>query len=410
MKTNTDKVLEATKIDKIPVLLQTLMKDGAIGGKLILAATILALIVANSPLNTVYQEFWNYNLTLGFSNFTISMSLSHWVSEGLMAIFFLVVGLEVKRELVNGQLRNPRTALLPIGAAIGGMIVPAIIFVLINNGSPETLCGWAIPIATDIAFALGVLSLLGNRVSSSLKLFLLTLAIVDDIGAIIIIALFYNSGLDPVFLLAALGLVGVIVILNKLKLMSVLLFIFLGTVLWILTYKSGVHASIAGALLGLLAPLSIYRESSIAEKLEKMTIPLSTFIVVPLFAFASLGITLSIGSFNRDSLPLVYGILAGLVIGKVVGVTFTSWILVKSKLAILPEKTNWAQLTGVGFLAGIGFTVSVFISELAFSNSSSFTNTAKMSVLIASTVSAIIGYFLLRHRKKVQAIFAAASE
>ena len=403
MNRNTNKVIETVGLDRIPTIANKLLKDEALGGKLILLAAVLALVVANSPLSTYYQEFWNHVLSIGVGDYAISMSLSHWVSEGLMAIFFLVVGLEIKREIVRGRLRDPRAAVLPIGAAIGGMIVPAVLFFMINQGQPETLRGWAIPIATDIAFAVAVMSLLGNRVSSALKLFLLTLAIVDDIGAVLIIALFYNSGLSPAFLIASLLLCGLILVLNRLKLMSVALFVLLSVVLWVFVYESGVHASITGALLGLLAPLAAYKGSSIAERLESASIPVSTFIVVPLFAFASLGIVVAIDTLSLGS-TLAWGIVIGLVFGKVIGVTLTSWVLVRPKLAVLPDKSNWFQLAGVGLLAGIGFTISVFIAELAFSDNASLMNTAKISILIASTVSAVAGYLFLRHRQKVEEI------
>lgn len=403
MNRNTNKVIETVGLDRIPTIANKLLKDEALGGKLILLAAVLALVVANSPLSTYYQEFWNHVLSIGVGDYAISMSLSHWVSEGLMAIFFLVVGLEIKREIVRGRLRDPRAAVLPIGAAIGGMIVPAVLFFMINQGQPETLRGWAIPIATDIAFAVAVMSLLGNRVSSALKLFLLTLAIVDDIGAVLIIALFYNSGLSPAFLIASLLLCGLILVLNRLKLMSVALFVLLSVVLWVFVYESGVHASITGALLGLLAPLAAYKGSSIAERLESASIPVSTFIVVPLFAFASLGIVVAIDTLSLGS-TLAWGIVIGLVFGKVIGVTLTSWVLVRLKLAVLPDKSNWFQLAGVGLLAGIGFTISVFIAELAFSDNASLMNTAKISILIASTVSAVAGYLFLRHRQKVEEI------
>lgn len=398
MERKTKQILEATRL---PDVLRILLRDDAIGGKLLLGATVLALLVANSPLNPAYQSFWHYQLSIGIDQFAISLDLQHWVSEGLMAIFFLVVGLEIKREIVKGQLRNPRTAVLPIAAAIGGMVMPALFFLAFNYNHPATINGWAIPIATDIVFAIGVMSLLGNRVSSSLKLFLLTLAIVDDIGAIIIIALFYSTDTAPLYLLLATLIVITIMVINSWRAMTMPIFILLGVALWVAFFESGVHASIAGALLGLLAPLGQQRKGRIANKLEKVSIPISTFVVVPLFAFASLGIVLDANKLNGESYPLVWGILAGLIIGKVLGITLTSWIVIKLKLAKLPHRTNWYQLIGVGFIAGIGFTVSVFVAELAFPSSDELTNIAKISVLVASTISAVIGYLFLRHRGKV---------
>ena len=380
---------------RLPSVLRTLLKDEAIGGKLILGATILALLVANSELGDTYDSFWHQHLTVGINQFVVSMSLQHWVSEGLMAIFFLVVGLEIKREFVKGELRHTKTAVLPIGAAIGGMLVPALIFVAINNNQPTNIDGRAIPMATDIAFALGVLGLLGRRIPSSLRIFLLTLAIADDLGAIVVIALFYGAGIALLPLLIALALlVGMFVARNK-RFMTLPLFILGAFAVWVALYESGIHASIAGALVGFVASLN--SRHSIAERLEKLVIPFSTFVVVPLFAFASLGIALTSNFTNSSSVVLGAGIFAGLVLGKVVGITLTSWLLVKLKFAELPRNTTWRQMFGVGLLAGIGFTVSVFIADLAFTDSESLTNTAKLSVLLASTVSAVAGYCLLRY-------------
>lgn len=316
-----------------------------------------------------------------------------------MAIFFLVVGLEIKREIIKGQLRHLGNAILPIGAAIGGMIVPAVLFIIINASQPGTLRGWAIPTATDIAFTLAVMSLLGSRVKSSLKLFLLTLAIVDDIGSVAVIALFYGTSITFIPILTAVGIATTIIVLSRLRKMPMGLFVLLSIGFWVAVQKSGINASIAGVFLGLMAPLQSRTRLSVAERLERSLIPVSTFLVVPLFAFASLGLVFNSQMFsNSGSLPLVWGIFAGFVIGKVIGVTLASWILVKLRLSRLPEGTFWFQIIGVGFLAGIGFTVSVLITDVTFGASSSLAGAAKLSILVSSIVSAVIGYILLRHR------------
>ena len=320
-----------------------------------------------------------------------------------MALFFLVVGLEIKREVVRGELRILRTSLLPIGAAIGGMIVPATIFLVFNYNQPENINGWAIPVATDIAFALGVISLLGRRVPSSLKVFLLTIAVVDDIIAILIIALFYGNGFD-LMPLAAAGLIALGIFLSRnTRYLSLPLFAILGIAMWAAVYQSGIHASITGAFLGFLAPLAAYRNTSVAERLERYTIPIATFVVVPLFAFANLGIVLSINSVRGEgAMPLVWGIIGGLVLGKVVGITLATWLLTKLKISELPPNTTWLQIIGVGLIAGIGFTVSVFITELSFVGNQELTDVAKLSIVIASTICAVGGYAFLRYRKKVK--------
>lgn len=401
MRRKIKQLSEKVTLQAVPQTVQTLLKDEAIGGKLILVAAMLALVVANSPWSQVYEDFWHQVVTIGFGSFVISLDLQHWVSEGLMTLFFLVVGLEVKREFVYGELRHFKTAVLPIAAAIGGMIIPALFFFAFNQGDAYSLQGWAIPIATDIAIALAIISLLGDKVPSSLKLFLLTLAIVDDIGAIVVIAAFYGAGLSwPPFVVACAVAVFLWMARNW-KVMSIGLFTVLGILLWIATYKSGVHPSIAGALLGFLAPLAP-KSGSVAERLERAVIPLSTFVVVPLFAFASFGIALSLGGITEGPLSVFWGIIAGLVFGKVIGITATCWVLVKVGAASLPSGSNWSQLLGVGFVAGIGFTVSVFVAELAYAGSASYITTAKLAIIIASTISALGGYMLLRRNNQTE--------
>lgn len=394
---------------KFPQTLRLLLKDEAIGGKLILVAAILALVIANSPWQAGYESFWNTKLAVGLNDWVINLDLRHWVSEGLMAIFFLVVGLEIKREIVKGQLRRFKTAVLPVGAAVGGMVVPALIFVAINATQPQNLQGWAIPMATDIAFALGVMSLLGRRIPSSLRVFLLTLAIADDLGAITVIGLFYGSGINAVPLIIAFALLALLMLIRHTKAMSLTLFTIGAIAVWVAVQKSGVHPSIAGALVAFVAPLSSHEW--IAERLERLTIPVSTFIVVPLFAFASVGIDLAASSFAGTGTQLLSaGIIAGLLVGKVLGITLFAWALVRFGIAELPEGSHWLQIVGVGLLAGIGFTVSIFITDLAFPGNQQLEDVAKLSIVAASTVSAVLGYVFLRYRKRIVRLLGRPSE
>lgn len=389
-----------------------MLRDEAISGKLILIATIVALVFANTSLRGSYEHFWHLQLSIGLGDWSLALDLRHWVNEGLMTIFFLVVGLEIKREIVKGELRKLQTAVLPISAAIGGMIVPALLYMAINTGSPG-FQGWAIPMATDIAFAIGLLALLGRRIPSSLKLFLLTLAIVDDIAAIIVIALFYGSGFNFVMLGLAIVLSLAVVALQKKRLLTMPLFILIGVGLWLAVNASGIHASITGALLGLLAPVAVVAgrsstRQSLAERLERFTIPLSTLIVIPLFAFANTGVELTFGDFEASAGTVAWGILAGLIVGKVVGIVGASWLMVKLGIGKLPDRVHWSQMIGVGLLAGIGFTVSIFVTELAFTGNDQLLNVAKLSIFAASVVSGIAGLLVLRYLPRSKASNRAA--
>jgi NhaA family Na+:H+ antiporter len=386
---------------RLSKLASYLLKDEAISGKLIIGATILALIAANTALSSTYSSFLHVNLSLGIGDWVLSKDLQHWIDEGLMAVFFLVVGLELKRELVRGELRKLKTATLPFAAAIGGMVIPALIYMSLNAGQ-DSFKGWAIPMATDIAFAIGILALLGKRIPSSIRLFLLTLAIVDDIGAVIVIAMFYGTGINPTMLLLA-ALMGVLMLLlRKSKFLTMPVFVIAAIALWLVIDASGVQPSIAGAIVGLLAPITAIslRTESIAERLERFTIPLSTLLIVPLFAFANTGIILSLSSFQNDSaLPIAGGIILGLVVGKILGIVGASWLVVKLRYADLPLEANWNHIVGVGFLAGIGFTVAIFVTELAFTPDE-YVTIAKISIFAASIISGLIGLvFLLRHNK-----------
>lgn len=376
-------------------LFETFLKDETIGGKLILVAALLSLIVVNSPLSDTFMQFWHLPFSVGGGSWVLSLDLRHWVNEGLMAFFFLVVGLEIKRELVKGELKNIKTAILPIGAAVGGVLIPVLIYLAFNLNTDATQ-GWGIPIATDIAFAVAVLSLLSKRVPVSLKIFLLTLAIADDIGAIFVIALFYAEIINYWYLAASFLLaIGIYLFRNQLTYRLILVSL-LGVLLWVTTHLSGIHASIVGAVIGLLIPIAVSGgKVGVSEKVEKLFLPITTFLILPVFAFANAGFPISANALTTNQ-SILWGVFFGLVVGKVVGITLASWLLVKLKVAQLPKGVVWKHIIGVGFIAGIGFTVSIFITELAFSNNQAFVNTAKMGIFIASAVSAVLGYTILR--------------
>lgn len=372
------------------------LRDEAISGKLILVATVLALVATNSPLHDIYEDFWHNYLSIGLGSWSLSLDLRHWINEGLMALFFLVVGLEIKREMVHGELRDRKKAILPIAAAVGGMVVPALLYVAVNN-QPGLVQGWGIPIATDIAFAVAILALLSRRVPISLKLFLLTLAIADDIGAIFVIALFYAEIINYWFLsLSAVILVLFSLFRNRLA-GHLGWFLCIGIVLWLTTHLSGIHASIVGAAVGLIAPVALRPKGmSISKRLEDFFLPISTFAVLPLFAFANAGVILSTQAFdNSTSASVIAGIILGLTVGKMAGITAAAWLMVRLGKASLPDGTNWRHIIGVGFIAGIGFTVSIFITELAFRDNLQLIESAKIGIFIASILSAVLGSAVL---------------
>jgi len=385
---------------RLSALAEQLLKDEAIGGKLILVAVVLALIAANTPIASWYDGLLHTELGVAIGSWSLSLDLSHWISEGLMVFFFLVVGLELRRELVRGELRHKQTAILPLAAAVGGMLVPALLFVMFNAGR-ETITGWAIPTATDIALAVGVLALLGNRIPSSVRIFILALAIVDDILAIVVIAAFYSTALNLTALVAVSVIALAVYLLGRRRLLPMWAFLVAGVVLWLLTLSSGIHPSIVGALLGLIAPMSSHKHpgDQIAEKTERAMIPFSTLVVVPLFAFASAGISFDLGGVSSDTfVSLGGGIIAGLVVGKALGVFGASWLMVKMNIARLPDQASWTHIVGVGSLAGIGFTVALFVTDLALKTPELVT-TAKLSIFVASAIAAALGLFILSQAK-----------
>ena len=427
---------EQTKHSKIRGMMHSFLESQTSGGIVLLACTIIALVVANVPALRHLQDIWNIRAGVNFGSFSLEMSLLHWVNDALMAIFFFVVGLEIKREMMVGELSSLKKATLPIFAALGGMLVPAAIYIFFNGGTP-TANGWGIPMATDIAFAVGVISILGKRCPSALKIFLLALAIVDDLGAIIVLAIFYPSH-EISFLFMGLALLVFIflAVMNKMKVTSPYVYMIFGVVLWYFVYKSGIHATIAGVLLAITIPskttinevrfyvkvkhlLEKFKEAGNSEvevlanpkqmevihdinedvdavnplmhRFESALHPISHFLIIPLFAWANAGVTLDGSILEMSPLPaLVPGIFFGLLLGKPVGITLFSFIAVKTKLAELPKGVPWKQIFAVGIVAGIGFTMSIFVDNLAFDDINHL-NMGKATILVTSFVSAIVG-------------------
>ncbi|WP_367105172.1 Na+/H+ antiporter NhaA [uncultured Psychrobacter sp.] len=369
----------------------------AAGGIVLALAAIAAMIVANSPFSVWYNAFIHAPVVVQVGNLEIAKDAHHWINDGLMAVFFFLVGLELKREVLIGELSNVKQIILPAGAAIGGMIVPAIIYLLINYNEPEFWRGWAIPAATDIAFALGILSLLGSRVPNSLKVFLVSIAIFDDIGAIIIIALFYTSDLS----LAALGVAGLclpfLYLLNRRNVTSITPYLLIGVVMWVAVLKSGVHATLAGVVLALFIPLfdRTDPEHSPLEELEHDLQNTVSYGILPLFAFANAGISLKGAGFAElfHSVPL--GIAAGLFIGKQIGVMLMCWLIFKLGISTMPKSMNFKQIYGAALLCGVGFTMSLFIGGLAFGGATPLFD-ERLGIIMGSIVSGIAGYMMLK--------------
>ena len=368
----------------------------AASGLVLLISAVIALIISNSNFSSLYFETLQSYLFIGINNIGLKMSLHHWINDALMAVFFFFVTLEIKREFILGELSSPKQALLPIIAAIGGMLVPALIYIYINFGNGDTINGWAIPSATDIAFSLGVLSLLGSRVPISLKVFLTALAIIDDLGAIIIIAFFYTGDLSIQYLSLLLLTFIALLILNKSGVKKFLPYLILGLILWFFTYQSGVHATISGVLLATVIPHRKKNEEySLLTKIEHNISSYVAFGIMPLFALANAGVSLD--GINLESLlsPVPLGIVLGLFVGKQIGVFLFSIIAIKLKIAQMPNNANWMSFYGVGILAGIGFTMSLFIGNLAFVENIEYIDSVKIGVLTGSLLSTLIGYALL---------------
>lgn len=412
---------------KVAQPLARFMAVEAASGILLIIATIAALVWANSPWHSAYEDFLHFHINVEIGPFHLEESFLHFVNDGLMAVFFFVVGLEIKREMTTGELRDPRAALLPAVAAVGGMVVPALLFIVVTGQAPES-DGWGIPMATDIAFAVGIVSLLGSRVPTQLKIFLLTLAIVDDIGAIAVIAIFYSSGIAFGWLGIAAGLLATVFFLQRAKVWYTPLYVLLGAICWYAMLESGVHATIAGVALGLMTParplqrdiepgrvvqeigseqfdghtyrrvdLYIRETVPVAERLQTLLHPFTSFLVIPIFALVNAGIVLS-GDGIREaaSSTVTLGIIVGLVAGKTIGISAAAYLAVKSKACSLPTGVTWPQVVAVALLAGIGFTVALFITSLAYADEAIVTQ-AKMGILVASTLAAVAGAALLHH-------------
>ena len=415
---------DAAPPSRLPRVVREFFETEIAGGIALLVAALVALVWVNSPFGDSYERLWHTELSLRMGGFAIEEDLRHWVNDTLMAIFFFVVGLEIKRELVTGELRTWRQASTPAIAAAGGMVVPALVFFALTAGGRGGN-GWGIPMATDIAFALGVAALLGRRVPTGLKLFLLTLAIVDDIGAIVVIAVFYSSNVEPVALLTAAGLLGGVVALRALRVTWMPAYVLLGAAVWLAVFQSGVHATIAGVALGLLAPArplapaSVAREwaadldddptpaqvrqmtqlaqrtTSVAERLELALHPYTSLVVVPVFALANAGVVFESSALDAPGATRVaLGVGLGLVFGKLLGVTLGAFVAVRLRVGALPPGVTWRHITGAAALAGIGFTVSLFITDLAFDDEA-LRAASKIGILAASLAASVIGALVL---------------
>ena len=402
--------------------LRDFLHTEAAGGVVLLAAAVVALVWANSPWKESYADLWHTRLAIDLGGHVLDLDLREWINDGLMAIFFFVVGLEIKRELVDGELRDPRRAALPAIAAVGGMAVPGLLYASINAGG-DGAAGWGIPVATDIAMAVGVLSLLGARIVPSLRLYLLALAIVDDIGAILIIAIFYSSDIDTTSLALAVVLVLVVGAARRAGVQRLIVYVLLGAGLWLALHESGVHATLTGVVLGLMAPtapirhhdlidadeladvstveaarttVALARQSvSVVEWLEHLLHPWTSFVIVPLFALANAGVPVTSDALSAAaSSPITYGVVLGLVVGKPIGIAGFTWLATRLRIAELPPGATWGGIVGVGALAGIGFTVSLFVTGLAFDDPVR-QDEAKIGILAASTIAAVVGSLIL---------------
>ena len=383
-------------IDYITAPFKWFFKLEAASGLVLLIAATVALFLSNSDLSGFYFAVLKTHILIGTQNFGLNLNIQHWINDVLMCVFFFIVTLEIKREFVQGELSRPKQAALPIIAAIGGMAVPAIIYVIINFETGNTLRGWAIPSATDIAFSIGVLSLLGKRVPVSLKVFLMALAIIDDLGAIIIIAFFYSTELQYMHLILMLGSFSALLIVNKFGVKKFVPYLLIGIFLWYFTHESGIHSTISGVLLALTIPHRVHeKDFSLLLKLEHFLSPYVAFGIMPLFALANAGVSFEGMSINTLLAPVPLGILCGLFFGKQIGVFLFSIISIKLKIAEMPNNSNWLNFYGVGILTGIGFTMSLFVGNLAFVENTHYIDGVKIGVLLGSLLSDIVGYSLL---------------
>jgi Na+:H+ antiporter, NhaA family len=378
---------------KLTGLFQEFFQSEQSSGIVLIACTLTAIVIANSPFGQSYLDFWHIKLGFETNGIALNQTLEHWVNDGLMAIFFLLIGLEIEREIYIGELSDLKSASLPIVAALGGMAVPALFYFLLNRGT-ETQNGIGVPMATDIAFALGVLALLGRRVPASLKVFLTALAIIDDLGAILIIAIFYVSDFSLLYLMLALAIYGGLLLLNRLGVRGLPFYLVPGVVMWYFMLQSGVHATVAGVLLAFALPFGDGSESSPSYKLQHFLHKPVAFGIMPIFALANTGISLSGRWFENLTTPGSLGVLAGLFLGKPLGIFLAGFLAVKSRLSQLPGEITWMHILGAGCLGGIGFTMSIFITLLAFSDPEVIQAT-KISILLSSLLAGITGFLIL---------------
>jgi NhaA family Na+:H+ antiporter len=401
----------ATPIDRLVRPFQEFAKLEASGGILLIGCTVVALVWANSPWATNYFHLWHTNLTFGLAGKNLSGPLHFWINDGLMAVFFLLVGLEIKRETLVGELASFRKAALPVAAAIGGMLVPAAIYGLFNRGGPG-LPGWGIPMATDIAFALGVLVLLGNRIPVSLRVFLAALAIADDIGAVLVIAFFYTEQISWIHLAVAGLFFAALIAMNRVGARHPLVYAVLGAGLWLAFLESGIHATVAGVLLAVTIPArqridsrvflahsgKVLDESPMLQ-FEHALAPWVSYVIMPVFALANAGVGLGVGAASAVVSPISLGVIFGLALGKPIGIVGSSWLVTRTGTASIPDDVNWRQILGVGVLGGIGFTMSLFVANLAF-GPKPMLETAKIGILVASIISGVAGAIILLPRTK----------
>ena len=377
------------------------LRSDSTGGILLIVATLLALLFANSPLSGFYEGFLHIPMEIRIGSLHLDKTLHHWINDGLMVIFFMMIGLEVKRELLEGHLSSVSKVALPTAAAIGGMVFPAVVYIFFNHNDAAAMRGWAIPTATDIAFALGILSLLGNRVPVSLKVFLMALAIIDDLGAIVVIALFYTTKISTLSIVIASVALALLILFNRFKVTKMSLYYTVGLVLWVAVLKSGVHATLAGVAFAFTIPLYTRdRKGDTHSPLKELEHGLHgwiTFFILPLFAFVNAGVDMRSLSPAQMAGTVPVGIFLGLFLGKQFGVFVISWLAVKLKLAPMPQGSSWLMLYGVSILTGIGFTMSLFVDSLAFVDDALYAYTDKLAILLATLFSAITGYLIIRY-------------
>ena len=378
------------------------------GGIMLMIAAICAMILNNSTFGYLYEDFLSLSIGIHIGEYNLTKVVLHWINDGLMVVFFFLIGLEIKREVMIGELSSIKQSLLPIIAAVGGMAVPGLVFYFTNQNSPENLTGWAIPTATDIAFALGILALLGNRVPLALKVFLLAVAIIDDLGAIMIIAAFYTSNLSLLSLYLAIGVFFILTMLNYANVRHTGVYVLFGMIMWLCVLKSGVHATLAGVLIAFTIPLRHPDSSanSLLIELEHKLHPYIAFLVLPLFAFCNAGVSLKGLQMNDFLNPLPLGIVLGLFVGKQIGIFGTSWLFTKLGICHLPNGTNYKHVYGVSLLCGIGFTMSLFIGTLGFEAQHEHMNMIRLGVLTGSLISGVFGYFYLMTVTKPKTIQA----